>query len=255
MKEKNQKSRMWRLVVKDGKVEKMVLVATGFNVANGTAIHGDYVYITESVLIEGFHPTMRSAVLRFKLNEENVTLKTPLADDPHVITTFESTKKDWAFGADGIAFDSKGNLFVDVFGDGLVYKIEFDAAGNVKSNKLFAKAPFMKSCDGMSCDWRTDMLYLPDSASNAVHAVSPDGSVATLSQNGDVQDKRTGALAQPCECLVRGNTIVVSNMNWPFPGFVSTKWRQPATLSVIPIDEPVVKKSQVLPRRKRRGRP
>ena len=96
MKDKNQKSRMWRLVVKDGRVDKMVLVASGFNVANGTAIHGDYVYITESVLEEGFNPTMKSAVLRFKLDEENVTLKTPLRDDPHVITTFESHKQDWA---------------------------------------------------------------------------------------------------------------------------------------------------------------
>ena len=35
---------MWRLVVKDGKVDKMVLVASGFNVANGTAVKDDCVY-------------------------------------------------------------------------------------------------------------------------------------------------------------------------------------------------------------------
>jgi sugar lactone lactonase YvrE len=251
MKDKNQKSRMWRLVVKDGRVEKMVLVASGFNVANGTAINGDYVYITESVLEEGFNPTLKSAVLRFKLDEENVTLKTPLRDDPHVITTFESHKQDWGFGADGIAFDSKGNLFVGLFGDGKMFKIEFDSARNVKSNKLFAEAPFMKTCDGMSCDFRTDKLYLADSAANAIQVVSPDGSVKTLSRNGDFTDKRQGHLDQPCEALVRGDTIVVSNMDWPFPKFVNTKWQMPATLSVIPInDQPAVRK--VLPIRKRR---
>jgi hypothetical protein len=257
MKDKNQKSRMWRLVVKNGKVDKMVLVAKGFNVANGTAVHGDYVYITESVLEEGYNPTMKSGVLRFKLDEENVTLKTPLKDDPHVITTFESHKKEWPFGADGIAFDGKGNLFVGLFSDGILFKIEFDAMGNVKSNKLFAQAPFMKTCDGMSCDMRTDKLYVPDSASNAINVISPDGTIATFSQNGEVKDKKKGKLSQPCETLVRGNTVVVSNMNWPFPGFVATTWEMPATLSVIPLPAvaPAPVRKPLLPLRKRLPRP
>ena len=133
--DKNQKSRMWRLVVKNGKAKKMLLVASGFNVANGLAIHDGYVYITESVLVEGFNPTLRSAVMRFKLDEKNVVLKTPLADDPHIVTTFESRKKDWGFGADGIAFDSKGNLFVGLFGEGEMYKIVLDASGKVQSKE------------------------------------------------------------------------------------------------------------------------
>ncbi len=257
MKDKNQKSRMWRLVVNSGKVDKMVLVAKGFNVANGTAVHGDYVYITESVLEEGYNPTMKSAVLRFKLDEENVALKTPLKDDPHVITTFESHKKEWPFGADGIAFDGKDNLFVGLFSDGILFKIELDAKGNVKSNKLFAQAPFMKTCDGMSCDLRTGKLYVPDSAANAVNVISPDGSVATFSQNGEVKDKKKGRLSQPCETLVRGNTLVVSNMNWPFPGFVAATWEMPTTLSVIPLPAaaPVHARKPLLPLRKRLQQP
>ena len=250
MHDKNQKSRMWRLVVKDGKVQKMVLVAKGFNVANGTAVHDGHVYLTESVLEEGFHPTLKSAVMRFNLDEEDLTLKTPLADDPHVITTFESHKQTWGFGADGLAFDSKGNLFVGLFGDGKIYKISFDAQGNVRSNRLFAQAPFMLTCDGMSCDLRTDKLYVPDSAANAIHVVGPDGTVATLSRNGDITDKRQGRLSQPCETLLRGNTIVVSNMDWPFPEFVTKTWEMPATLSVIPIDEPVLKKAPLLKKRR-----
>lgn len=239
MKDKNQKSRLWRLAIKKGKVRKMSLVASGFNVANGVIVHGDYVYITESVLVDGFHPTLRSAVMRFKLDEKNVQLTTPLADDPHIVTTFESRKKDWAFGADGIAFDSKGNLFVGLFGEGELYKITLDAEGKVQSKKLLAKVPHMKTCDGMSCDLRTDKLYEADSAANAIQVIDcATGQVTTLSQNSETQDKRTGLLDQPCEALVRGNTIVVSNMDWPFPGFVNTKWQQPATLSVIAIPAP-----------------
>jgi 2-phospho-L-lactate guanylyltransferase (CobY/MobA/RfbA family) len=76
-----------------------------------------------------------------------------------------------------------------------------------------------------------------DSAANAVQVVSPDGSVRTFAKNGDITDKLSGKLDQPCEAIVRGNTIVVTNMDWPFPGFVNTKWQMPATLSVIRLDD------------------
>lgn len=241
MKDKDQKSRLWKLVIKDGKVDKMVLVASGFNVSNGLIIRDGHIYITESVL-EDTKPLI-SAVMRFKLDEENVKLKTPLNTDPHIIATFKSHKDDWRFGADGIAFDSKGNLFVGLFGEGEMYKITFDKDGKVASNTLFAKLPgTLINCDGMSCDLRTDRLYVADSAANAIQVIHPDGKVTTLSQNADVQDKGAGKLDQPCEALLRGNTIVVSNMDWPFPGFRNSKWQQPATLSVIQLDEADLKK-------------
>jgi len=233
MKDPNQKSRLWKLVINKGKVDQMVLVAKGFSVANGTIVHGGYVYITESVLEEGSHP-LTSAVLRFKLGEENVTLKTPLKDDPHIIATFTSQKNDWRFGADGITFDSKGNLFIGLFGEGQIFKIEFDQQGKVVSNKLFAQAPGkLVNCDGMSCDLRTDKLYVADCAANAIQIINPDGTVETLAQNEDVLDKRTGQLDEPCEAMVRGDTIVASNMDWPFPGMRNTKHQMPATISVI----------------------
>jgi sugar lactone lactonase YvrE len=232
MKDKNQKSRLWKLVVKDGKVDKMVMVASGFNVANGVAVHAGHVYVTESVLEETSQP-LTSAVLRFKLEEENVQLKIPLKDDPHIIATFKSQNNEWRFGADGLEFDSKGNLFVGLFGDGVVHKITFDKDGKVASNEVFAKAPGkLINCDGMHRD-AADNLYVADSAVNAIQVIHPDGTVETLWQNGDVSDKRTGQLDQPCEALVRGDEVIVSNMDWPFPKFKNSKHQLPATLSVI----------------------
>ena len=231
----NQKSRLWKLVVKKGRVEKMVLVASGFGVANGLAIHKGYVYITESVLEEGSHP-LTSAVMRFKLNEENVTLTTPLTKDPHIVTTYKSSKNDWRFGADGIAFDSKGNMFVGLFGEGQIWKTTFDKKGKAVETKLFAESPGkLINCDGMSCDRGTDNLYVADSAANAVQIIHPDGAIETLAQNGDVSDKTTGQLDQPCEAMVRGNEVIVSNMDWPFPGMRNSKFARPAVLSVIKI--------------------
>jgi sugar lactone lactonase YvrE len=232
MKDKNQKSRLWKLVLKGGKVDKMVLVASGFNVANGIAFNGGYCYVTESVLEEDSHP-LTSAVMRFRIDEENVALKTPLKSDPHIIATFKSNNEDWRFGADGIEFDSKGNLFVGLFGDGIMHKITFDKDGKVKSNEVFAKAPGkLINCDGMRRD-ADDNLYVADSAANAIRIIRPDGNVETLFANEDVTDKRTGQLDQPCEALVRGNEIIVSNMDWPFPKFKNSKHQMPATLSII----------------------
>jgi sugar lactone lactonase YvrE len=232
MKDKNQKSRLWKLVVKAGKVEKMVLVAGGFNVANGLAIRDGWVYVTESVLEETSQP-LTSAVLRFKLEEENVQLKTPLKDDPHIIATFKSQNNDWRFGADGIEFDSQGRLYVGLFGDGVMHKITFDANGQVKSNEVFARAPGkLINCDGMHRD-AADNLYVADSGANAIQVIRPNGTVETLWQNEDVADKRTGQLDQPCEALVRGDDIIVSNMDWPFPKFKNSKHQMPATLSII----------------------
>ncbi len=244
MKDKNQKSRLWKLVVRNGAVERMVPVATGFNVANGLVIRGNYIYITESVLIEDSHPLI-SAVLRFKLSDENVELRSPLQNDPHIIAVFKSYKEQWRFGADGIEFDSKGNLFVGLFGDGILHKLTFDKDGNVASNVEFAKSLFMMNCDGMHLDPKTDKLYIADSANNAVQEVSPEGNVRMLTTNGDPKnsaDKLKGMLDQPCEALVRGDEVVVSNMDWPFPGFKNAKFQLPATISVVKIPKPAPEK-------------
>lgn len=234
---KDQNSRLWKLVLKDGKVERMVLVARGFNIANGIAIRGPHVYVTESVLEQDSRP-LTSAVMRFKLEEENVRLATPLSQDPHVIATFKSHKDQWRFGADGITFDGKGNLYIGLFGEAVIYKLAFDPAGAVAACDKFAEAPgTMLSCDGMSYDPRTDKIYLADCAGNALLIVGLDGAITTLARNGDVPDvaaKLTGLLDEPCEALVRGDTVVVSNMDWPMDGFVNQPpYRMPATLSVI----------------------
>ncbi len=229
----NQKSRLWKLVIREGRVDKMVLVAKGFGVANGVTVHGGYCYITESVLEEGSHP-LTSCVMRFKLDEENVTLATPLTGDPHIVATFKSNKNDWRFGADGIAFDSKGNLFVGLFGEGQIWKVVLDRQGKAVSNTLFCEIPGkLINCDGMSCDTRTDKLYVADSAANAIQVIGPDGKLETLAQNGDVTDKTTGQLDQPCEAMVRGDEVIASNMDWPFPGMRNSKHTQPAVLSVV----------------------
>ena len=93
----------------------------------------------------------------------------------------------------------------------------------------------MKSCDGIFCDLATDNIYVADSIANAVQIVSPDGVVQTLAVDEE-NDGSGGRLDQPCEVLLRGNEVLVSNMDFPVPGGVNTKWDKPYTLSIIRLE-------------------
>jgi len=199
MKDKNQKSRLWKLGPEtrqsgqDGGWSPPAStwpMASRFTAATATS---------PSPCWKMIRIPSRARCCGFKLTEENVTLRTPLKDDPHIIATFKSYRDDWRFGADGIEFDRKGNLFVGLFGDGVMHKITFSKDGSVKANEVFAKAPGkLINCDGMHRD-AADNLYVADSAANAVQIIRPNGTVETLCQNEDVADKRSGQLDQPAK--------------------------------------------------------
>jgi YD repeat-containing protein len=134
-----------------------------------------------------------------------------------------------------LCFDEQGNLYIGNFADGTVHRFQFDDQGRVITNAIFAKADFMKSSDGLFRDPDTGVIYVADSMANAVQMVLPDGSVKTLAQNGDT-DGLDGGMDQPCEVLLRGRQLIVSNMDWPVPGCINQTYDEPATLSVISLD-------------------
>ena len=214
-----------------------VVVIEGLVVANAVIIRNGYLYVSDTSMVPKTDPKqpLISGIFRVKLTEEGTKLTLPLLEDPHLIATFKTYNPDVPFGADGLTFDSKGNLYCGNFADGTMHKIEFDAEGNAKQPTLFAKAPFMKSCDGIFCDLKTDKIYVADSLANAVQVISPDGSVQTLAVDEE-NDGSGGRLDQPCEVLLRGNEVIVSNLDFPVPGGVNTKWDKPYTMSVIKLD-------------------
>lgn len=226
-----QTSRVMRIVIKDGKPQEAVTVVSGMNVANAVAIKGDYVYVSETILVPDSKPLI-SGIFRFKIGAEGIELKTPLKDDPHLITTIKSFHETIGYGADGLCFDSKGNLYCGNFADGTIHKIAFDNQDNVKSNTIFAKDPKMKCADGLFCDLKTDRILVADMINNAIQIVYPDGSVETIAMNGDT-DGADGGIDQPCEAILRGDEVIISNMDWPFEGVVNTTWDKPYTLSVV----------------------
>jgi len=227
--DKNRKSRLLRIDFREGVPEKTVVVASGLNLANAVSIRNGYVYVSETVLDEGSKPLV-SGVYRFNFSEEGVQIKPGLTDS-HLVTTLKTYNKDLRFGADGMCFNKRGNLFVANFADGTINKVGFNSSGRVISNRLFAKDERMKSSDGLFCGVG-DTVYVADSLVNAVFAFSPSGKLTVAAQNGDT-DGADGGLDQPCEVLIRGEEMIVSNFDFPFSGCVNTAFDRPYTLSRI----------------------
>ncbi|HUT93460.1 MAG TPA: hypothetical protein VMY37_28610 [Thermoguttaceae bacterium] len=232
--EGDRKSRVMRIVMEEGHPKEIVPVIVGFHVSNAVVCRGEYLYVSETQIDPKAKPAT-SGVFRFKLEELEdaiLELATPETDDPHLIATFETFDEELPLGADGLSFDGDGNLYVGNFSDGTVHKLTFDAEGKVASNEIFAKSECMKSADGLFFDPETKKIFVADSKANAVQMVSLDGSVQTLARNGDT-DGLDGGMDQPCEVLLRGREVIVSNMDWPVPGCINSEYSKPCTLSVI----------------------
>ena len=220
-----------------------VVALDGMVVANAVVVRDGYLYVSDTTMVPDSKPLL-TGVFRIKLDpEEGTTLTLPLIDDPHLIATIETHNPDVGFGADGLTFDGKGNLYIGNFGDGTLHIVKFDEDGNPKVDPttdrapIFAQAPFMKSCDGIFYDAKADKIYVADSIANAVQIVSPeDGSVVTLVV--DVENDGTGGrLDQPCEVVIRGNEMIISNFDMPVPGGVNQTFNAPHTISILQMEE------------------
>ena len=226
------KSRVLRIPMKDGEA---VTVVSGLVVANAVLVHDGYLYVSDSRIVPKVEPYV-SGIFRFKLGEEGVELEVPGTEDPHLIATLETHNKEVPIGADGLCFDNDGNLYVANFGDANIEKIVFDDADEVRSQELFAKADFMISADGLFFDKVEEKIYVADLMGNAIHVVSMDGTVTTLTKNDDFHPAE-GRLDAPSEALLRGREVIVSNMNFPFAYTVNKTFGVPATLSVIRLED------------------
>ena len=229
------KSRLIRVRIKGGKPVGADIAVDGFKLSNAVIWKGNHVYVSDTFFDLKDKPGM-SGVYRFSLEELDkgtVKLKPKGEKDPHLIATFTTLpnkRKDLA-GADGLTFDSKGNLYTGNFGDGAFSRITFDAGGNVVSNKVISRK--LTCVDGIFYDEKGDRIFIADSEKNAIQVFSlPDGKLTTLWQNDDT-DGSGGLLDQPCEVLVRGGDLIIVNFDMPVPGLKNTKFDAPHTISVI----------------------
>lgn len=246
--------RLLRLrVTADGTIEKMTVIAHSISHPNGVRVRDGHVYVTVSLMpkVKRDDGLLTSSVYRFRVDDENIALKNTL-DDKNLLASFVTTNRDCQYGADGLDFDSRGNLYVGNFGDGALHKVTFDAEGNVAGNTIFAKTDFdtpmdhprfqekmvrakMRTVDGICID-ENDCIYVADFSNNAVARVDPKGRIAVLAQSPDV-DGAAGGLDQPGDPILWNGKLVVSCFDVVTgKDKVDTGHDTPHTLAYVPLD-------------------
>ncbi len=236
--DKNHASRLIRVRINDGKPVGADVVVEGFKLSNAVMWKGNALFVSDTFFDLRDKPGA-SGVYRFtreELNRGTVKLKPKGQSDPHLIAEFQTKplehRRGELAGADGITFDSQGNLYTGNFGDGQLFRIRFNEDGSVKAKELVIGPPKLTCVDGLTCDPKTDTIYVADSERNAIHVISPDGTMTTLWENADT-DGTDGLLDQPCETVVRGKDLIIANFDMPFPGVKNAKFDKPYTISII----------------------
>lgn len=237
-----QKSRLLRIICEDGKPVRCEVAVTGFIVSNAVAWNGNTIYVSETQLVapeEGGKLT--SGVYAITLDEMNkgpVALQPYDADnqDPHLVAVYETSGRI-GFGADGLCFDDDGNLYCGIFEDGIIYKTAFDADGKAQAPTILAQDPKMACADGIDFRTKDQKIYVADMLNNAVQVVDLKGNVETLHANPDATGE-DGLLDGPCEVLIRGDEVVVVNMDmpWECEWLLNGTIEEPYTVSYIALD-------------------
>jgi len=210
------RSSLKRVVIENGKPVRAETVATGINAANGVARWKDYIFVAEPDLrVAGQN---LSGVYRFALSElkPDKPVRVTGVGDPHLLLSLE-TKNTKARGANGIGFDSAGNLYINNFGDSEILKISFKDDGSIATREVFAnlKSKGALSVDGLQVD-ADDNLWIADIIGNAVFRVSAEtGRVTFIAKSPVPSDGADGAFDTPSECIRRGNKLYVSNIDLP----------------------------------------
>jgi hypothetical protein len=220
---------------RDGVIESRT-VAWGMEHPNGVRIKGRHLYVTQSLLTREQDPSGQvvSGVYRFDLEDDDVFV-TNTREDPQLIATFTTRDPEVQYGADGIVFGPDASLYVGNFGDGEVYRITFDARGEVRANQPFARDPEqLRSTDGMIFD-ELGNLYVADFSANALARVRPEGQVTRIAESPD-SDGLGGELNQPGEPVIFDGRIIASCFDLVTgPDKVNTGHSLPATLCQVPL--------------------
>jgi len=248
--------RILRLKIAGGKLAETTVLAQGISHPNGLRYHDGQIYVTVSKLPKVKRPDglMVSAVYRFPANGRGIQVGNTLAD-PNLLASFVTENRYAQYGADGIVFNSKGNLYVGNFGDGKILKLVLGASGKLSQNTVFARTDHdysldpalpgflakavtakMRTTDGICVD-KADNLYVADFSNNAIAKVTPAGRISVLAQNPDTGGQG-GDLNEPGEPVVWQGRLVVSNFDAVFePDKVVQRHTTPARMSVLDLGE------------------
>ncbi len=243
---KNNQSRIVRIVMKNGKAIREDVVATGLKLTNAIVIQNGKLYASDTFFdVNNKEGNQISGVYCFDLKEfagkktvKVAPYKSATKHDPHLLCTMNTrprSRGDIA-GADGMAFDKQGRLYVGAFGDGRIWQYTLSKCGTkTVSSKILIDDPKIQCCDGMRADPKRNIIYFCDSQANAIKAFTPCGKWWTVAQNGD-NDGSTG-LDQPAEVIIFAGKIVAVNFDFAFPGLVNTGNDAPSSLTEMSLEK------------------
>lgn len=235
---KNNKSRVMRVIFENGKPVRSEVVMENLKLANAVRWNGDYLYVTDTFLDLADTTGGWGAIYRTSLTEMNkgcIKLHTDKSQtDNHLVVKAKCTpnhRGDIA-GFDGICFDKDGNLYSGNFGDGQFYRVTFDGLnGAVKEFKTIDNS--LTCVDGICYDKSKNVIYIADSEKNAIHCWDiASNKMSKLWENDDT-DGADGLLDQPCEPMVVDDKLIIANFDMPFPGLKNSKYDRIHTLSVL----------------------
>jgi len=214
--------RLLRVIIRNGKPLRTEVLVEGFSSANGLRIFGNSVFISDSYIpIKG--KRSQSGIYSFDFDEfkKGKIMLRENVEDSHLVCLFscrEENGKECMGGADGLAFDSKGNLYAGNFNDGVISRIVLDKKGKALEQRVIINSDKFKCCDGMFYDKKSNSIFIANFANNSVHRLNlSDHKLELIWENGDAGDD-SALLDQPCEPILYKEQLLVVNFD-SFVGF------------------------------------
>lgn len=259
-------SRILRVVFKDGKpTDKVEVVIEGVKLANGMQFFGDKMFYTDSCFDEDLQDENligSGGVFMFTMDElakagadgaDPIKIKAG-KDEAHCVayTQVQKLGRGDNTGPDGLCVDKNGTVWFGNFGNGFLYCLRPNDAGEYKQENLEnvfdalnqrvrENGPNagvkLECCDGIFYDKELDCVYIDDSVNNAVWMFKPceKGQKVrpVILWINDDNDGSEGLLDQPCEAIVYAGKLLMVNFDWPFPGMRNSAVDMPGTISGI----------------------
>jgi len=217
---KRGKSRILRIEVKDGKPVECTSVVENLQISNGIAYRDGRIYLTDCAVDDESYP-MKSAVYSFSLAELKSGKPVVVSglNDPHLSATV-LTRHDGKvkFGADGIAFDKRGRMYVANLGEAQLLRFDVDKNGKAGDAEVLFKGRGLKSTDGLQFG-EDGKLYIADFLGNAVARYCPETQTIEIIKTSPIPNSpENGGLDTPAEAFPLGGKLYISNMNMAIGG-------------------------------------
>lgn len=201
--QKDSRGRLLRISFKDDRIDRCDVVACGLDNANGVKYLNGKLYLTQAFLygVKRGDGAATSGLYMFSATDRNVRVGNTPAD---LQCVFSDVTRNPAIrgGLNGVAVDSRGNIYTGNYGDGRVWKLTPGVDGRiVRSEEILHAGGMSVTPDGMCVD-AAGSLYIADMRGDALQRILPDGRVEFLKKGGFVR---------PSEPCVWNGAVYVAN--------------------------------------------